>query len=145
MERKENFIQCEKHIFEAYGFESPVSKKIIPLSPIDKIIYLVMRDRYEFFVIKQGGEYHESQETTAERCGTFRRKVNEAVRMFMREGIIRGRKVRTKVGNVSWVYDYIGELKLVKKEGEVWISERMMDKAKNGIVQEEEDMGKPDW
>lgn len=139
-----NLLTAETYkLFESYGFRSEVDGTVVPLSPIDKIIYVVMRDRFDFFVNKQGGEYYESQEITAERCGTFRRKVNETVRMFMREGVIKGRKVRTKAGNVSWVYDYIGELKLVKKEGEMWISERMVDKAKkNGAVQEEEE---PDW
>lgn len=129
MEKREEFIQCEKRLFESYGFRSEIDGSVVPLSPIDKIIYVVMRDRYDFFVNKQKGKYHESQETTAERAGTFRRKVNETVKMFMEHGVIKGKK--EKVGDhVHWVYEEIHPLVLCKKEGDLFLRDKMKAKEK---------------
>lgn len=129
MEKREEFIQCEKRLFEAYGFRSAVNGAVVPLSPIDKIIYVVMRDRYNFFVNKQKGKYHESQETTAERAGTFRRKVNETVKMFMEHGIIKGRK--EKMGeHIHWVYEEIHPLVLCKKEGDLFLRDKLKTREK---------------
>lgn len=125
-----NLLTAETYkLFESYGFRSAVNGTVVPLSPIDKIVYVVMRDRYNFFVNKQKGKYHEPQETTAERTGTFRRKVNETVKMFIEHGVIKGKK--EKVGeHAHWVYEEIHPLVLCKKGGELFLRDKMKAKEK---------------
>lgn len=149
-EKRDSFIQCEKKVFEAYGFLSPVTKEVVPLSPIDKIIYLVMRDRHHFFTVVRGGEYFESQDTTAELCGTFRRKVNETVKVLIKHGVIKARKKRIKK-NVSWVYEKILPLDLRKLDNGEFLCDRDYNKTYRQIEAVPignvsiEDMGEPDW
>ena len=100
------FLMLDKKLLEASHWISPKTGEVIPFPLIDKIVYLVMRDKWLFYVKRLGNTFHESQESIAKSCGTFRRKVNEVVKRFIQEGVIEAHKVKVDNG-VSLVYDEI--------------------------------------
>lgn len=119
MEDVAPFIMVDKRLFREVRWVSPVSGEVFPFPAMDKLIYLYLKDRWEFFTLQEGKEYYENQDTIAEACGVSRKKVNNVIGKFIKEGVIEAHKVKVDSG-VSLVYDVINPLTVVGKEGQMF-------------------------
>lgn len=117
---EKGWIALDKRLLSATHWVSPRTGETFPFPLVEKVIYLVMRDKWLYYVQELGNTFYESQESIAEACGTFRRKVNEVVGRFMEHGVIVAHKVGVARG-VSLVYDEVHLISVVGKDKRIFV------------------------
>lgn len=110
--KEDYFIKVGKDLIKSWGFVSPKTGELIPLTLIDKIIYSYLVHRFHMFVNIQQGDFYETQESIARECNTSRRKVTELIKTLIDNEVVFA--VRGFKGN--WVYKVIRPLVLCKEK-----------------------------
>lgn len=101
------FYKVPKNLVRAKGYVSPRHGTFLKLSSTEKLVYVYMRDRLKFFVGKQGGQHFESQQTIADACGMEYKAVGKALRGFINNGVLLGKKGK-EAGSSHHRYYYAG-------------------------------------
>lgn len=107
MTQEENFYKVPKSLWKADGYISPRTGKPIELKSSEKIIYVYMLDRLNFFVNRIGKKHFESQETIAKECGLERKSVARAMEAFVVNGVVEASKDKPEKGRERWFYHSI--------------------------------------
>lgn len=107
----ERFVRFQYRLLAATDYVSPVTGANVPLTPTVKVIYMLMKERFDFFSSSKS-DYYDSQQMIAEACGVSKQTVHRAIKQLTTDGVIRS---HTKLfnGNTKLVYNYIAPLKLV--------------------------------
>lgn len=102
------FYMVDKELWKAKGCVSPITGEVQPLTSDDKNIYIVLKDRNEFFT-GLGQDHYDTQEDIANLVNVSRRKAGDTIRKFIDSGVV----VAEKRGRRNWTYRYIRPLELV--------------------------------
>ena len=78
------------------------------ITPLVKIVYVYMLQRYHFFVVERKLQYYETQEEISKNCNTGRKAANTAIRTLTNLGWISIEKQKqrgTVQNNIYTVHD----------------------------------------
>ena len=95
------------------------------ITPLVKIVYVYMLQRYHFFVVERKQQYYETQEEISKNCNTGRKAANTAIRTLTNLGWISIEKQKqrgTVQNNIYTVHDVFGVYQEREKHGEPVIS-----------------------
>lgn len=95
------------------------------ITPLVKIVYVYMLQRYHFFVVERKQQYYETQEEISKNCNTGRKAANTAIRTLTNLGWISIEKQKqrgTVENNIYTVNDVFGVYQDQKKQGEPVLS-----------------------
>ena len=95
------------------------------ITPLVKIVYVYMLQRYHFFVVERKQQYYETQEEISKNCNTGRKAANTAIRTLTNLGWISIEKQKqrgTVENNIYTVHDVFGVYQEREKHGEPVIS-----------------------
>lgn len=81
------FYMFEVSLFKCVGITNKSTGVCESISPVDKVVYLHMRDRYRFN-LEKGGRFYDSLETIARACGLGRTTVNKSICKWQRLGVV---------------------------------------------------------
>lgn len=109
MNLMESFYKLPQSLSECAGFISKTTGEHVELTWSAKAVYTYMLSRNEFFTEKMRGTHYEAQETIAAKCNMDYRTVGNFLRMFMKHGVIKGKKVRPPNGQWRWNYHDVDE------------------------------------
>lgn len=100
---QERFVKLPYALMKAKGFVNK-DGEVIPLTHAEKIIYLYLKDRVQYFVHERKEEYFESQETIADNINVNRATVGRTVTKFRDNGILFAvsKKGVSKYNNLSY-------------------------------------------
>lgn len=90
---------------------------------MDKVVYVVMRNRFEFFH-SNGKEYYDSLDAVADMSGTTRRTVSDILGKLIACGVVSGTLSRNAAGNKKWYFTNVEALKC--KEDVAYIPDRLL-------------------
>ena len=91
------------------------------ITPLVKIVYVYMLQKYHFFVVERKQQYYETQEEISKNCNTGRKAANTAIRTLTNLGWISIEKQKqrgTVENNIYTVNDVFGVYQDQKKQGE---------------------------
>lgn len=112
--KEEGFIKIGKGLIRSLGFVSD-SGECIPMTHTDKIIYIYIKDRVDFFVKKNGQEYFESHDTIAKHTNVSRATVSRLILKLIEHGVVQA--VLQKGGRfINYKYLSVQPLNLYFKE-----------------------------
>jgi predicted transcriptional regulator len=112
--REEGFIKIGKGLIRSEGFISDNGERI-PMTHTDKIIYIYIKDRVDFFVNKNGQEYFESHDTIAKQTNVSRATVSRLILKLIEHGVVQA--VLQKGGRfINYKYLSVQPLNLYFKE-----------------------------
>lgn len=95
------------------------------ITPLVKIVYVYMLQRYHFFVVERKQQYYETQEEISKNCNTGRKAANTAIRTLTNLGWISIEKQKqrgTVENNIYTVHDVFGVYQDQKNQREPGIS-----------------------
>lgn len=95
------------------------------ITPLVKIVYVYMLQKYHFFVVERKQQYYETQEEISKNCNTGRKAANTAIRTLTNLGWIsieKQRKRGTVENNIYTVHDTFGVYQDQGKQGEPVLS-----------------------
>ena len=95
------------------------------ITPLVKIVYVYMLQRYHFFVVERKLQYYETQEEISKNCNTGRKAANTAIRTLTNLGWISIEKQKqrgTVENNIYTVHDVFCVYQDQKKQSEPGIS-----------------------
>jgi predicted transcriptional regulator len=134
----DTFYKLSQDLCKASGFVNKTTGEVIKLTASSKLIYTYILHRYDFFVLKNGGEYFETHCTIGEACDTDPKTVARAVASFIDGGVLKARFEKPKSGGYSrYYYESIqqnidlvfGKMKNKKKDSiPEWVAESIDDK-----------------
>lgn len=132
------FYKVPKNLVRAKGYISPLTGVAVKLTSTEKLVYIYILDRINFFVRRKNGEYFESQHTIAEGCGLEYKAVGRAIRGFIENGVLHAKKGK-EAGAPRHRYYYTG----VEKSLILWIGtesdpKMLIDREDSGNVLEKE-------
>ena len=97
------FIKAHKDVFYCEGVVTKEGE-LVPLLPIDKMIYFHMSDRKKLFT-DRGGKHFESQDTIARSLHVSRHTALRSLTKLLEAGVIFGHKETHQTrGFKHWVY-----------------------------------------
>lgn len=95
------------------------------ITPLVKIVYVYMLQRYHFFVVERKQQYYETQEEISKNCNTGRKAANTAIRTLASLGWVSIEKQKqrgTVENNIYTISDVFGVYQEREKHGEPVIS-----------------------
>ena len=98
------FYKTDKALWKAKGFFSPRTGEAIPISTLDKAVYMYIENRITFFVDVKKGEYFETHDTIAESLGLEKKAVGKSTKKWRDAGVLKGISKRSSCGNLQWTY-----------------------------------------
>ena len=95
------------------------------ITPLVKIVYVYMLQRYHFFVVERKQQYYETQEEISKNCNTGRKAANTAIRTLASLGWVSIEKQKqrgTVENNIYTISDVFGVYQDQKNQREPGIS-----------------------
>ncbi len=130
----ETFLKLPHSILRAKQAVSLATGELLPFSANDKIIFLYMKGRHDYFT-GQGSQYFDSQQAIADACGLSVATVKRTI------GTLRDHGYLAVKGSVqSNRYTFIADLKIVSTEGAA-----VLPQAANDVRIVEEEVDEPDF
>lgn len=129
----ETFLKLPHSILRAKQAVSLATSELLPLSANDKLIFLHMKGRHDYFT-GQGSQYFDSQQAIADACGVSVATVKRTIGTLRDHGYL-----VVKASMQSNRYTFIADLKIVSTEGAAALPQA----ANDAHVMKEE--GEPDF
>lgn len=107
----ERFIALSYDLCRAAGYVSETTGEFVEMTWVDKALYSLMKSRHSFFVVEKKGDYYDTQEEIAKALYVDRKTVQRRVKILMDNGIVVGRKVKSR-NYLNWQYHQVKNLKL---------------------------------
>lgn len=105
-----SYITVDISLLRSEGFVCPVSGELVRLTGNDKLLYSYMRNRIDFFVTRQGGEYFDTQSSIADALNLNITSVRKGLTKFQKSGILVAEKIKFRN---YWNWRYLEILPLV--------------------------------
>ncbi|YCH22943.1 helix-turn-helix domain-containing protein [Pseudomonas sp. D1-3] len=129
----EIFLKLPHTILSATRFVSLATEERLPLSANDKIIFLYMKGRHDYFT-GQGNQYFDSQQAIASACGLSVATVKRTIKALRDHGYL---TVKASMGSNR--YTFVADLKVSTVEA----APALPQAANDAYVMKEE--GEPDF
>ncbi len=126
MEAEEQYIKLPYALMAAKGYVNQETGEAIKMSQGAKFIYLYLKARNQFFVVKRGGEHFEAQSTIAEAVGMDLRRTGEIILEFIKNGVVYAEKEACSNGR-RWHYRRVNNLLLWKGKGKTTLRKDKKD------------------
>lgn len=84
---QEQFVKYPLVLMKSTGYVSEKTGEFVKLSLAEKQIYIYMKNRFDFFVRENKGEYYDSQVDIADCCGVEVKTVQRTVKKFVEDGV----------------------------------------------------------
>lgn len=107
----ERFIALSYDLCRAAGYVSETNGELVEMTWVDKTLYSLMKSRHSFFVVEKKGDYYDTQEEIAKALYVDRKTVQRRVKILMDNGIVIGRKVKSR-NYLNWQYHQVKNLTL---------------------------------
>jgi len=98
------YYKYPKDLARSHGYVSKNTGEMVKFTPSEKLVYVYMVARNEFFTKKREGKHFESQKAVADACGIEEKACGKILRKLKEHGVIDGEKRQPEKGGYPRYY-----------------------------------------